>query len=172
MAATTMWLWLPRQDTGDGKTTLTEYIKVTSLSGHGTKHPPWLHPQLRCGCRAKIRDSAKVRLQKITQSSRTSLAVLYIYRNCGQGSERDSVLPKGKCPRNESSLLERMNEFVEIGLGQKAKKQWVRELCYKNKISFLSLQETKMEEMEDNVVRSLWGNMDFDYSHSPSVGFS
>ncbi|GKF92212.1 hypothetical protein Tco_0278931 [Tanacetum coccineum] len=33
----------------------------------------------------------------------------------GQGSERDSVLPKGKCPRNESSLLERMNEFVEIG---------------------------------------------------------
>ncbi|GJU01497.1 RNA-directed DNA polymerase, eukaryota [Tanacetum coccineum] len=90
----------------------------------------------------------------------------------GQGSERDSVLPKGKCPLNESSLLERMNEFVEIGLGQKAKKQWVRELCCKNKISFLSLQETKMEEMEDNVVRSLWGNMDFDYSHSPSVGFS
>ncbi|GJT26024.1 RNA-directed DNA polymerase, eukaryota [Tanacetum coccineum] len=100
----------------------------------------------------------------------------------GQGSERDSVLPKGKCPQNESSLLERMNEFVEIGqtmgfdmggcLGQKAKKQWVRELCCKNKISFLSLQETKMEEMEDNVVRSLWGNMDFDYSHSPSVGFS
>ncbi|GKE89660.1 hypothetical protein Tco_1567135 [Tanacetum coccineum] len=33
----------------------------------------------------------------------------------GQGSERDSVLPKGKCPQNESSLLERMNEFVEIG---------------------------------------------------------
>ncbi|GKF53871.1 hypothetical protein Tco_0160781 [Tanacetum coccineum] len=33
----------------------------------------------------------------------------------GRGSEKDSVLPKGKCPRNESSLLEKMNEFVEIG---------------------------------------------------------
>ncbi|GJW40271.1 RNA-directed DNA polymerase, eukaryota, partial [Tanacetum coccineum] len=33
----------------------------------------------------------------------------------GGGSDKDSVLPKGKCPRNESSLLEKMNEFVEIG---------------------------------------------------------
>ncbi|GKC87692.1 hypothetical protein Tco_1148341, partial [Tanacetum coccineum] len=40
MAATTMWLWLPRQDTGDNKTTLKEYMKATSLSGNGTKRPP------------------------------------------------------------------------------------------------------------------------------------
>ena len=58
------------------------------------------------------------------------------------------------------------------GLGPKAKKQWVQELCCKNKISFLSLQETKMEEMDVNVVRSLWGNMDFEFRHSPSVGNS
>ncbi|GJW30855.1 hypothetical protein Tco_0047730, partial [Tanacetum coccineum] len=32
MAATTMWLWLPRQDTGDDKITLTEYMKATSQS--------------------------------------------------------------------------------------------------------------------------------------------
>ncbi|GJT26500.1 hypothetical protein Tco_0906775 [Tanacetum coccineum] len=40
MAAMTMWLWLPRQDTGDNKTPLTEYMKATSLSGNGTKHLP------------------------------------------------------------------------------------------------------------------------------------
>nr|GEY36472.1 RNA-directed DNA polymerase, eukaryota, nucleotide-binding alpha-beta plait domain protein [Tanacetum cinerariifolium] len=33
----------------------------------------------------------------------------------GGGSEKDSALPKGKCPRIASSLLEKMNEFVEIG---------------------------------------------------------
>ncbi|GKD00277.1 RNA-directed DNA polymerase, eukaryota, partial [Tanacetum coccineum] len=57
-------------------------------------------------------------------------------------------------------------------LGTKEKKQWVHELCCKNKISFLLLQETKMEEMEDYVVRSLWGNMDFEFRHSPLVGNS
>ncbi|GJX74324.1 RNA-directed DNA polymerase, eukaryota, partial [Tanacetum coccineum] len=96
--------------------------------------------------------------------------------------DNDLVLPKGKSPRMDSSLLEKMNEFVEIGqamgfsmegcLGPKAKKQWVQELCCKNKICFLSLQETKIEEMDDNVVRSLWGNMDFEFRHSPSVGES
>ncbi|GJZ66328.1 RNA-directed DNA polymerase, eukaryota, nucleotide-binding alpha-beta plait domain protein [Tanacetum coccineum] len=33
----------------------------------------------------------------------------------GGGSDKDSALPKGKCPRIASSLLEKMNEFVEIG---------------------------------------------------------
>ncbi|GKA94146.1 RNA-directed DNA polymerase, eukaryota, partial [Tanacetum coccineum] len=50
----------------------------------------------------------------------------------GGGSDKDSALPKGKCPGIASSLLEKMNEFVEIGqamgffmdgcLGPKAKK--------------------------------------------------
>lgn len=34
------------------------------------------------------------------------------------------------------------------GLAQKAKKDWVKELCVKNKVNFLSLQETKMEDIE------------------------
>nr|GEV95122.1 RNA-directed DNA polymerase, eukaryota [Tanacetum cinerariifolium] len=33
----------------------------------------------------------------------------------GEGSEKDSALHKGKCPSITSSLLEKMNEFVEIG---------------------------------------------------------
>ncbi|GKF73606.1 hypothetical protein Tco_0219938, partial [Tanacetum coccineum] len=33
----------------------------------------------------------------------------------GGGSDKDSALPKGKCPGIASSLLEKMNEFIEIG---------------------------------------------------------
>ena len=45
------------------------------------------------------------------------------------------------------------------GLAQKAKKDWVRELCVKHKVNILALQETKMEHMELFTVKSCWGNL-------------
>nr|GEZ23354.1 nucleotide-binding alpha-beta plait domain-containing protein [Tanacetum cinerariifolium] len=56
------------------------------------------------------------------------------------------------------------------GLAQKAKKDWVKELCVKNKVNFLALQETKMECIELFIVKRCWGNFAFDYVHSDSVG--
>nr|GEU58684.1 RNA-directed DNA polymerase, eukaryota, reverse transcriptase zinc-binding domain protein [Tanacetum cinerariifolium] len=58
------------------------------------------------------------------------------------------------------------------GLAQKAKKDWVKKLCGKNKVNILALQETKMENMDLLCVKSCWGNMTFDYVHSDSVGNS
>ncbi|GJZ06340.1 RNA-directed DNA polymerase, eukaryota [Tanacetum coccineum] len=58
------------------------------------------------------------------------------------------------------------------GLAQKAKKDWVRELCIKNRVNVLALQETKMERMELFCVKSCWGNYAFDFVHSDSVGNS
>lgn len=58
------------------------------------------------------------------------------------------------------------------GLAQKAKKDWVRELCVKHKVNFLAVQETKMEMMEMGIVRHCWGNYAFDYLHGDSVGNS
>ena len=58
------------------------------------------------------------------------------------------------------------------GLTQKAKKDWVGELCTKNKVNFVGLQETKMESIDLFTVRSCWGNSTFDYVHSDSVGNS
>ncbi|GJX27929.1 RNA-directed DNA polymerase, eukaryota [Tanacetum coccineum] len=58
------------------------------------------------------------------------------------------------------------------GLAQKAKKDWVKELCVNNKVNFLSLQETKMEEIELFTIKACWGNFTFDHMYSPSVGFS
>ena len=58
------------------------------------------------------------------------------------------------------------------GLGKKAKKEWVKELCNKNKVNFLTLQETKMEIMDTFCVKKCWGNMAFEYVHSEAVGNS
>ncbi|GJT38915.1 RNA-directed DNA polymerase, eukaryota [Tanacetum coccineum] len=58
------------------------------------------------------------------------------------------------------------------GLAQKAKKDWVKELCNINKVNVLSLQETKMENIELFTIESCWGNLNFDYVYSPSVGYS
>ena len=58
------------------------------------------------------------------------------------------------------------------GLRQQAKIKWVRDLCSKHKVNFLALQETKMEMVDDFLVRRLWGNTKFIFSHSASVGAS
>ncbi|GJY81678.1 RNA-directed DNA polymerase, eukaryota, partial [Tanacetum coccineum] len=64
------------------------------------------------------------------------------------------------------------SEVHRTGLAQKAKKDKVKELYVKNKVNFLALQETKMENMELFCVKTCWGNMAFDYVHSDSVGNS
>ena len=58
------------------------------------------------------------------------------------------------------------------GLAQKAKKDWVKELCLSNKVNFLSLQETKMEKIDLWCIKRCWGNYSFDYVYSESVGKS
>nr|GEY34823.1 RNA-directed DNA polymerase, eukaryota [Tanacetum cinerariifolium] len=81
--------------------------------------------------------------------------------------------------RNDNSV--KIHEYIMAegnsvrngeGLAQKAKKDWVKKLCVKNKMNFLALQETKMENMEIFSVKMCWGNYAFDYVHSDSVGNS
>ncbi|GJZ54948.1 RNA-directed DNA polymerase, eukaryota [Tanacetum coccineum] len=57
-------------------------------------------------------------------------------------------------------------------LGQKAKKGWIPELNTKHHVSFVALQETKMDRMDLFSIKAIWGNFSFDYVFSPSVGFS
>ncbi|GJW03090.1 RNA-directed DNA polymerase, eukaryota [Tanacetum coccineum] len=89
---------------------------------------------------------------------------------------------KSKGPRTGGSILNLLDDVVKVGqvmgynmdgcLAQKAKKDWVQELCVKNKVNILALQETKMENMGLLCVKSCWGNMTFDFVHSDSVGNS
>nr|GEW67058.1 RNA-directed DNA polymerase, eukaryota, reverse transcriptase zinc-binding domain protein [Tanacetum cinerariifolium] len=58
------------------------------------------------------------------------------------------------------------------GLAHKAKKRWVDELCNKNKVNFLSLQETKMKTVDNFCIKNCWGNFSFEFECGPSLGNS
>lgn len=58
------------------------------------------------------------------------------------------------------------------GAGKKKKKMWVSNLCHKHKVSFLALQETKMDFIDDFTVKCFWGNFNFKFVFSPSRGNS
>ncbi|GKD42924.1 RNA-directed DNA polymerase, eukaryota, partial [Tanacetum coccineum] len=58
------------------------------------------------------------------------------------------------------------------GLGSKAKKEWIRELNIKHKVSFLTLQETKIENISVMDVKFLWGNYIFEHLYSEAIGTS
>ncbi|GJX76619.1 RNA-directed DNA polymerase, eukaryota [Tanacetum coccineum] len=98
----------------------------------------------------------------------------------GTESVCSGYFKKSEVPRTGGSILSLLDDVVKVGqvmgykmdgcLAQKAKKDWVKELCVKNKVNFLALQETKMENMELFCVKTCWGNMAFDYVHSDSVG--
>ncbi|GJY90861.1 RNA-directed DNA polymerase, eukaryota [Tanacetum coccineum] len=83
-------------------------------------------------------------------------------------------------PTAGGSFLEVMDKLVQMnfmslniqGLGHKAKKRWIQELCSKNKINFVALQETKSESIDLFSIKALWGNLSFDHAMSPTVGNS
>nr|GEW95077.1 reverse transcriptase domain-containing protein [Tanacetum cinerariifolium] len=87
----------------------------------------------------------------------------------GTDSACSGHLKKSDIPYLGGSILLVMDEY---GLAQKAKKDWVKELCMKNKVNFLSLQETKMEKIKLFDIKRCWGNFAFEYVHSDSVGNS
>ncbi|GJY65325.1 RNA-directed DNA polymerase, eukaryota [Tanacetum coccineum] len=58
------------------------------------------------------------------------------------------------------------------GLGQSAKKEWIQEINRKHKVNFITIQETKMENIGLFTVKALWGSLSFDFVFSPSVGSS
>jgi exonuclease III len=58
------------------------------------------------------------------------------------------------------------------GLGSRVKKRKIRELVSAEKLDFLAIQETKMEEISDSFCQALWGNDCCDWVFLPAVGNS
>ncbi|KAL8557651.1 hypothetical protein ACS0TY_004930 [Phlomoides rotata] len=58
------------------------------------------------------------------------------------------------------------------GLGKKAKRREVRDIIKKQKIELCCIQETKLEEITKFRCMGLWGNSNFDWAFSESVGRS
>nr|GEZ08616.1 RNA-directed DNA polymerase, eukaryota [Tanacetum cinerariifolium]GEZ08954.1 RNA-directed DNA polymerase, eukaryota [Tanacetum cinerariifolium] len=68
-----------------------------------------------------------------------------------------------------------LDEFLSLniqGLGNKAKRRWINELCHKHKINFVTLQETKAENIDLCSIKELWGNLFFDHVVGSSIGCS
>ncbi|GJZ52100.1 nucleotide-binding alpha-beta plait domain-containing protein [Tanacetum coccineum] len=86
-----------------------------------------------------------------------------------QDVEQESVTKNNSPLNSYKNVTERS---TCSGLAQKVKKDWVRELCEKQKVNFVSLQETKMEDIEFFNIKLCWGNFGFEFVHSPSVGNS
>ncbi|GJR39917.1 RNA-directed DNA polymerase, eukaryota [Tanacetum coccineum] len=79
---------------------------------------------------------------------------------------------EGRPVRKEGgSILDALDDMIK-GLGSKAKKDWIRELTNKHKISFLSLQETKKEFFTDLEIKYFWGNYQFAHVESEALGLS
>nr|GEW11680.1 RNA-directed DNA polymerase, eukaryota [Tanacetum cinerariifolium] len=79
------------------------------------------------------------------------------------------------------SILDLMDELVTVGqtmsynmvgLGNKAKRRWIKELCQKHRINFASIQETKAESISFHIIKDLWENQMFDHVVGSSIGCS
>nr|GEY94090.1 RNA-directed DNA polymerase, eukaryota [Tanacetum cinerariifolium] len=77
--------------------------------------------------------------------------------------------PPGFTPCDETEVE---RDKKSIGLNPKAKKDWVKEICVSHKVNFLTLQETKMEDIFLIDVKCCWGHYAFEYMYSPAVGNS
>nr|GFA49058.1 RNA-directed DNA polymerase, eukaryota [Tanacetum cinerariifolium] len=62
------------------------------------------------------------------------------------------------------SILGALEDMIRIGLGHKAKKEWVKELNLKHCVNFLSLQEMKLECISQMEIKSIWGNSNFQFA--------
>nr|GEZ69387.1 RNA-directed DNA polymerase, eukaryota [Tanacetum cinerariifolium] len=71
--------------------------------------------------------------------------------------------------RNNSLNASYCSQRFKAGLSHKTKKGWIKELCMKNRVNFVSLQETKIEHIELVTINKLWGNSSYDYAFSSSL---
>ncbi|GKA21979.1 RNA-directed DNA polymerase, eukaryota [Tanacetum coccineum] len=162
-----------------------EVVETENKSDHSLKYPPGYTPKHVKGIdcseeqepnkeRGEISQGGYV--EEIKFSSKDDVSKEDVAESVCSGHFKKSVTP-----RTGGSILNLMEELVKVGhtmgynmegLAQKAKKDWVKELCVKNKVNVLAIQETKMEKMDIFCAQMCWGNLAFDYVHSDSVGKS
>ncbi|GJT40392.1 RNA-directed DNA polymerase, eukaryota, reverse transcriptase zinc-binding domain protein [Tanacetum coccineum] len=58
------------------------------------------------------------------------------------------------------------------GSKMRKKRVWIKELCFKHNVHFLGVQESKMTKLELFQLKSMWGNFNFDYACSMTMGRS
>ncbi|GJX62020.1 RNA-directed DNA polymerase, eukaryota [Tanacetum coccineum] len=98
----------------------------------------------------------------------------------------DKATPTGESSfikpfHNGGSILEVLDDMIRVGqsmgydmqgLEHKTKKEWVQELNTKHKIIFLAIQETKLDCISYMDVKFIWGNSNYLFVSSDSMGSS
>ncbi|GJY65385.1 RNA-directed DNA polymerase, eukaryota, partial [Tanacetum coccineum] len=141
------------------------------------KYPPGFTPSFND--QEKIGDD---NLQGISDSVQSlSNKIKDRKKKCGMSSLHSTYSGSQK-HKVGGSILDLMDELVNVGqtmgynmegcLGNKAKRRWINELCHKHKINFVTLQETKAENIDLCSIKELWGNLYFDHVVGSSVGCS
>nr|GEY84670.1 RNA-directed DNA polymerase, eukaryota [Tanacetum cinerariifolium] len=103
-----------------------------------------------------------------------------IYKEAEQDMHADQVRGSDFKHSKDGSILVILDEMIKVGqtmrfsmdgcLGSKAKKEWIRELNIKYKFNFLTLHETKMDNISAMEVKFLWGNSNFKHLFSDAFG--
>ncbi|GJU64033.1 RNA-directed DNA polymerase, eukaryota [Tanacetum coccineum] len=83
---------------------------------------------------------------------------------------------------NRGSVLGVMEDIIRVGqamgyamegsLGHKTKKEWIKALTNKYKLNVVAIQETKISNVSHMDVKFMWGNSNYDYVCSDSLGSS
>ncbi|GJT01054.1 RNA-directed DNA polymerase, eukaryota [Tanacetum coccineum] len=143
-----------------------------STDNSGPKFPPGFTPSPSVDCFNEVNlQDAGGRAQLLSDKIR-----IIKKKNVRSSVQNSSSV---SCNRKTGgSILELMDELVACGqamgysLGNKAKRRWINELCHKHRINFVSLQETKAEDIDLFSIKEVWGNYSFQHVVGSSVGFS
>ncbi|GKC88385.1 hypothetical protein Tco_1149034, partial [Tanacetum coccineum] len=99
------------------------------------------------------------------------------FKNTGSLSSDSSLQSKfSKCftsfdkYRNKDIRGMKVLSINTRGTTKRTKRVWIKEICYKNNIQFLGVQESKMTRLKLFRIKSMWGNYSFDYACSLSWG--
>ncbi|GJW77498.1 hypothetical protein Tco_0139180 [Tanacetum coccineum] len=145
----------------------------TSLS-----HPPGFTPKTSVTHAnvGEICEDGPTNGEDMVNMPRVDAKVMDHSQEVHDSSNGESVSSFSHKVHNGGSILDILDDMVRVGhsmgLGHKTKKEWVKELNYKHRINFLALQETKMDCISHMDVKSLWGNSNFDFVASDSLGNS
>nr|GEY85843.1 RNA-directed DNA polymerase, eukaryota [Tanacetum cinerariifolium] len=92
--------------------------------------------------------------------------------------ESNSAARGQNAVNNRGLILGVMEDVIRVGQAMGytmegcMKKEWVKALINSNKLNFLAIQETKMSSVSHLDVKFLWGNSNYDFVCSDSLGSS
>ncbi|GJW97082.1 RNA-directed DNA polymerase, eukaryota [Tanacetum coccineum] len=139
----------------------------TRKSSPSLSHPPGFTPEILEDQNDKeAKDTLESLNAKVMGSSQEIPIV----------DHNDQVSQKGI--NNGGSVLGVMEDVIRVGqaMGYSmegcTKKEWVKALTSNYKLNFLAIQETKMSKVSHMDVRFMWGNNNYDFVCSDSLGNS